>query len=382
MDSITNSTLVKGFSNYSYERRNYFSALRKAAKATAKEINVFGKIFFIQSFLRYSFEIAFFIIPVYFWSVDKLSVGNFVFVQSLIFTISGLYNRVMMTFSDMFRRIGQIKDGLEMLSKPYHVVDIKSAKRLKLDTSDIEFRDMSYQYKENTALFKGFNLSIKQGEKVGLVGHSGAGKSTLVKILSRYYDVQGGEILIGSQNIAEVTQDSLREAIALIPQDPSLFNRTIMENIRYGNLKATDEEVYEAARKAFCHDFIMRLPNGYASKVGERGVMLSGGERQRIAISRAILKNAPILILDEATSALDSESEKFIQESLKTLMKGKTVIAVAHRLSTLREMDKLVVLDKGQVVEEGSHSSLVRKRGVYYNFYSMQTQGFLSQEGN
>ncbi len=210
-----------------------------------------------------------------------------------------------------------------------------------------------------------------------MVGRSGAGKSTLVKLLSRYYDVQGGKICIDGQNIAAVTQESLRQNIALIPQDPSLFNRTIMENIRYGNTRATDEEVYEAARKAYIHDYIMTLPQGYQSKVGERGVMLSGGERQRIAIARAILKNAPILILDEATSALDSESEHYIQEALRDLMKGKTVIAIAHRLSTLKEMNKIVVMDKGKIIESGSHAALLRKKGAYYNFYTMQSSGFL-----
>lgn len=236
---------------------------------------------------------------------------------------------------------------------------------------------MTYHYKNSKPLFKDFNLEINAGEKVGLVGRSGSGKSTLIKLLSRYYDIQKGAVCIDGQNIAEATQDSLRRQIALIPQDPSLFNRTIIENIRYGNLRATDEEVFAAARQAYCDNFIRELPNGYDSKVGERGVMLSGGERQRIAIARAILKNAPILILDEATSALDSESEKYIQESLKKLMRGKTVIAIAHRLSTLKEMDKLVIMDKGKIIEEGSHGDLIGQNGVYAEFYNMQTSGFL-----
>lgn len=203
------------------------------------------------------------------------------------------------------------------------------------------------------------------------------GKSSLIKLLSRYYDIQRGKITIDGQDISGVTQESLRRQIALIPQDPSLFNRSIMENIRYGRPQATDEEVFDAARRAYIHDFIMRLPEGYQSKVGERGVMLSGGERQRIAIARAILKNAPILILDEATSALDSESEKYIQESLKSLMADKTVIAIAHRLSTLKEMDRIIVMDKGKIVESGSHAALIRRKGVYWGFYAMQSSGFI-----
>ena len=205
-----------------------------------------------------------------------------------------------------------------------------------------------------------------------------SGKSTLIKLLSRHYDIQDGSICIDGQNIAQVKQDSLRQYISIIPQEPALFNRTIMENIRYGNLKATDEEVYDAAKKAYCHDFIMALPKGYDSKVGERGVMLSGGERQRIAIARAILKNAPILILDEATSALDSESEHYIQDSLRNLMQGKTVIAIAHRLSTLKEMNKLVVMDKGKIIEQGNHNELLLKQGAYYTFYRLQSSGFIN----
>ncbi|MBQ2811456.1 MAG: ATP-binding cassette domain-containing protein, partial [Alphaproteobacteria bacterium] len=204
--------------------------------------------------------------------------------------------------------------------------------------------------------------------------HSGAGKSTLIKLLSRYYDINGGKILIGGKDISDVTQESLRSKIAVIPQESTLFNRSIMENIRYGNPKATDKQVISAAKKAYIHDFIMTLPDKYESKVGERGVMLSGGERQRIAIARAILKNAPILILDEATSALDSQSELYIQKSLKQLMKNKTVIAIAHRLSTLNEMDELIVLKKGKIVERGTHKQLLEDQGEYYKFYSLQQQ--------
>ncbi|MFV0626412.1 MAG: ABC transporter ATP-binding protein [Alphaproteobacteria bacterium] len=382
VDSITNASLVKSFSNYFYEKKIFFSSVKKFAKAERIETQQFGKLYLCQGVIRAVVQVVFVFLPVYYWYKGEITVGQFVLIQSLVYSLSGVYLNFTQSFMQFFKHYGGIKDGLELLSRPYDIVDIKGAKKLSSNVGDIQFKNVLYHYKGTNPLFENFNLNIKQGEKVGLVGHSGAGKSTLVKILSRYYNIQSGEILIGSQNIAEVTQDSLREAIALIPQDPSLFNRTIMENIRYGNLKATDEEVFEAARKAFCHDFIIKLPNGYESKVGERGVMLSGGERQRIAIARAILKNAPILILDEATSALDSESEKFIQESLKTLMKGKTVIAVAHRLSTLREMDKLVIMDKGQVVEEGSHTSLLRKKGVYHKFYEMQTQGFLCQEDN
>ena len=275
---------------------------------------------------------------------------------------------------------GGIQDGLDLLNKPCDIEDAKNAVPLEVKEGKISFDKVDYHYKNSSALFNDFNLTIEPKEKIGLVGRSGSGKSTLIKLISRYYDVQGGSISIDSQDIRKVTQNSLRQNIALIPQDPSLFNRTIMENIRYGNIHASDEEVIEAAKKAYIHDYIMTLPDGYNSKVGERGVMLSGGERQRIAIARAILKNAPILILDEATSALDSESENYIQTALKELMKDKTVIAIAHRLSTLKEMNKLVVMEKGSIKEIGPHAALMRKRGAYYRFYQMQSSGFLQTE--
>jgi ATP-binding cassette subfamily B protein len=283
--------------------------------------------------------------------------------------------RSMGFFASSFAQVfGSIKDGLELLNKPCEVVDKPNAIKLKLKTNDIVFDEVSYRYKNNKTIFNKFSLSIKPNQKIGLVGHSGAGKSPLIKLLSRYYDVTYGQILIGGVNISHVTQESLRKNIALISQESTLFNRTIMENIRYGNPKATDKQVISAAKKAYIHDFIMSLPDQYNSKVGERGIMLSGGERQRMAIARAILKNAPILILDEATSALDSQSELYIQKSLKQLMKNKTVIAIAHRLSTLNEMDELIVMEKGKIVERGTHQDLLSKKDKYYKFYSIQHQ--------
>jgi ABC-type multidrug transport system fused ATPase/permease subunit len=224
------------------------------------------------------------------------------------------------------------------------------------------------------------NLTIPSHQKVGLIGASGAGKTTFISLLLRQHNVSGGAIYIDGQNIAEALQDSLREAIAIIPQEPSLFHRTIKEKIRYGKLDATDEEVEQAAKLAQAHDFIIKTPQGYETYVGERGVKLSGGQRQRIAIARAILKNAPILILDEATSSLDSESEVYIQKALKELVKNKTVIAVAHRLSTLREMDRIIVLDEGKIVQDGSHNELLKdEKGVYARLWNHQAGGFLQE---
>lgn len=379
VDSISNSTVVKSFSNYLYEKVNYFKYLKKAAIAERKEIYAYAYLFIVIGVLRVIIEVIFYVIPIYFWYKELITVGDFVLAQTLIVTISGMYTRIMQTFLDVFKSVGVLQDALKMISRPFEIVDAPNAKNLK-EVGDIVFDDVFYHYKDSEPLFKGFNLVIQQNKKIGIVGKSGSGKSTLVKILSRYYDIQGGEIRIGKYDIKKLKTASLRQNISIIPQDTSLFNRTIIENIRYGNLKATDEEVIEASKKAYCHDFISALPKGYESKVGERGVMLSGGERQRIAIARAILKNSPILILDEATSALDSESEKYIQESLKTLMEGKTVIAIAHRLSTLREMDEVVVMEKGEIIEKGSHKSLLRKKGVYHKFYEMQSSGFINLE--
>ncbi len=380
VDSITNAGLVKNFSRYKYEKKHYFKYMKTAAAADRAETRKFGQIFIWQNLFRALVQVLFYALPVWYWYVGKINIADFVLLQSLIAILSNTFSMLSMNFMQFFKIYGSIRDGLNLLSKPCDVRDAPGAAKLRISGAAIEFRNIQYRYKGARFLFEDFNLQIGGGEKVGLVGRSGSGKSSLIKLLSRYYDLQGGIITIDGQDITRVTQDSLRRQIALIPQDPSLFNRSIIENIRYGRPQAADEEVFEAARQAYIHDFIVKLPEGYQTKVGERGVMLSGGERQRVAIARAILKNAPILILDEATSALDSESERYIQESLKQLMAGKTVIAIAHRLSTLKEMDRIVVMDKGKIVESGSHPALIRRKGAYWGFYAMQSSGFIEAE--
>ena len=381
VDGVTNSQLVKSFANYFYEKRLYFKAAREAAMAQRREMNKDITVRTVSQFIFDLMTIFSYALILYFWYRHNLSVADVVLCISLVLSlVSNVRN--MSYFASNFAQVyGTIQDGLDLLTIPNEVVDKPDAKILKVKENRIDYDKITYHYKDGKPLFKNFSLHIAPNEKVGLVGHSGSGKSTLIKLLSRYYDLQKGKILISGQDIADVTQESLRKNIAVIPQENTLFNRTIMENIRYGNPKANDRQVIAAAKKAYIHDFIMSLPNGYQSKVGERGVMLSGGERQRIAIARAILKNAPILILDEATSALDSESERYIQRSLKSLMKGKTVIAIAHRLSTLNEMDRLVVMDKGKIVETGKHRELLEKKGAYYKFYEMQASGFEKQSG-
>lgn len=373
IDTVTNSDLVKSFANYFYEKSKFYQVLRTAVRTEQEErtkdalFDLQGKIVFYSVYLFSCISVF------YCWYLGRLQLADVVMTTSLLTGLMMEVNNIGYFAGEFSQDYGQVKDGLELIYAPCTVVDCEEACPLKMRGKAIVFDDIDFHYNSKENLFERFNLKIKSGEKVGLVGHSGSGKSTLIKLLVRYYDVQKGKITVGGEDISKVRQESLRAHIAVIPQDTALFNRTIMENIRYGNVRASDEEVIEAAKMAYADEFILKLPHGYHSRVGERGVMLSGGERQRIAIARAILKNAPILILDEATSALDSESEMYIQKSLKKLMRGKTVIAIAHRLSTLREMDRLVVMDNGKIVEEGSHNELLKRHGAYAHFYKMQS---------
>lgn len=373
IDTVTNSDLVKSFANYFYEKSKFYHVLRTAVRSEQDErtkdawYDLQGKIVFYTVYLLSCISVF------YCWYLGRLQLADVVMTTSLLNGLMMEVNSIGFFAGEFAQDYGQVKDGLELVFQPYQVVDAPDAHNIKMHGRAINFADITYHYAGKENLFEKFNLKVKSGEKIGLVGHSGSGKSTLIKLLVRYYDVNDGKITVGGEDIAKVRQNSLRAQIAVIPQDTALFNRTIMENIRYGNVNATDEEVIKAAKAAYADEFIKDLPNGYESKVGERGVMLSGGERQRIAIARAILKDAPVLILDEATSALDSESEQYIQKSLKKLMRGKTVIAIAHRLSTLKEMDRLVVMDKGKIIEEGAHDALLKHKGAYYQFYQIQS---------
>jgi ABC-type multidrug transport system fused ATPase/permease subunit len=279
-------------------------------------------------------------------------------------------------FDSFSQAFGEMEEGLDDIFIDHEIVDISDAKELRISNATITLQNLTFAYDEQT-IFDNLNLTIKPGERIGLVGPSGAGKSTLVSLLLRQHDLTSGAILIDDQNIAEVTQDSLRSNIALVPQEPMLFHRTIAENIKYGKPDAAYDEMVEAAECAQARVFIEALPQQYDTLVGERGVKLSGGQKQRVAIARAMLKEAPILVLDEATSALDSESEVAIQKALESLMEGKTVIAVAHRLSTLRKMDRILVIDKGEIVEDGTHDTLANAGGLYATLWAHQAGGFI-----
>jgi ATP-binding cassette subfamily B multidrug efflux pump len=289
---------------------------------------------------------------------------------------------IIRTITSLFESVGTVQNGMQMISKPYTVVDTADARPLAITHGEIRFDDISFHYGRPSGLIDHLNLTVKPGERVGIVGRSGAGKSTLVNLLLRFYDLQGGRILIDSQDIAHVTQESLRTGVGVVTQDTSLLHRSIRDNIRYGRPDATQAEIEAAADRAEATEFIEGLRDlggrsGYDAHVGERGVKLSGGQRQRVAIARLLLKDAPILILDEATSALDSEVEATIQEQLYGLMGGRTVIAIAHRLSTIAVLDRLVVMDKGKIVETGTHQELLQLDGLYASLWRRQSGGFL-----
>ena len=321
---------------------------------------------------------------IWLWYHGQVGVGAVATATAMALRVNGLSQYIMWESARLFENIGTVNDGMATLSKPHTILDKPQALPLKVTRGEIKFDHVDFSYEAGKPLLNGFNLNIKPGEKVGLIGRSGAGKSTIVNLLLRFYEPQSGTISIDGQNVDSVTQESLRAQIGLVTQDTSLLHRSVRDNIIYGRPDATEAEMISAAERAEAIGFIPNLSDakgrrGYDAHVGERGVKLSGGQRQRIAIARVMLKDAPILLLDEATSALDSEVEAAIQESLDKMMEGKTVIAIAHRLSTIAAMDRLIVLDKGRIIEEGSHTELLEKQGLYAKLWAHQSGGFLSE---
>ena len=385
-DAYTNIATVKLFSHT--QREAGF------ARAAMDEFRATG---YAQMRLVSQFEIANQVLMValilgagglslWLWMQGQVGIGAVAAVSAMALRLNGMSHWVMWEMTSLFESVGTIQDGINTLSRPRAVVDAPDARRLEVTQGEVRFEDVRFAYRSDAApVIEQLNLTIRPGEKVGLIGRSGAGKSTLVNLLLRFQDVQAGRILIDGQDVRSVTQDSLRQHIGMVTQDTSLLHRAMRDNILYGRPDASDAEMIAAAERAEAHDFILQLSDregrtGYEAQVGERGVKLSGGQRQRVAIARVMLKDAPILVLDEATSALDSEVEAAIQRSLHTLMEGKTVIAIAHRLSTIAALDRLIVLDKGQIVEQGTHQQLLARGGLYARLWQHQSGGFLGEQ--
>jgi ATP-binding cassette subfamily B protein len=380
-DGISNIATVLFFSAKKFEKKLLKKANGDFIKSEKRRLKFLFINHFVMGFVYSALSISVLFLLIDLKMKNLISIGDFVMVMGLMFflieTTWGMQNAA----DSLIGELGKLKESFSIFKENHKIFEKENVGELIIKKSQIEFKNLFFGYEINTKIFDDFNLSIKAGEKIGLVGYSGAGKSTLVSLLLKNFKIGSGDILIDGQSIYDVTSDSLRSQIALIPQDTMLFHRSIGENIGYAKENATGAEIENAAKKAHIHEFITTLPNGYETLVGERGIKLSGGQRQRIAIARAILKDAPILILDEATSSLDSHTENHIQESLNLLIddKSKTVIAVAHRLSTLKHMDRIIVLDKGKIIEDGTHKELLRTQGYYQNMWNMQAGGFLPE---
>jgi ATP-binding cassette, subfamily B, bacterial len=375
-DAITNNTNIMLFAKAKHEKGLFHAITEKFRKVQIFTWGIGELSATLQIGLMIVLEFVVMYTAVGLWQQGLLTIGDFALLQGYLVALLLNMRYLNRIIRETYEALADAEEMVEILHTPHDITDSMSAKDLEVSKGSIEFKDINFRYRKTRPVFKEFNLSIKPHEKVALVGPSGSGKTTIVQLILRFHDIQRGKILIDGQSLAEVTQESLRSQIALVPQDPILFHRTLMDNIRYGRLDATDAEVVEAAKQARCHEFITKLPEKYNTYVGERGIKLSGGERQRVAIARAILENTPILILDEATSSLDSESEALIQEALEELMREKTTIVVAHRLSTILKMDRILVMDKGEVVDQGTHDQLIKKQGLYKKLWEIQSSGF------
>jgi len=385
VDSYTNIHSVKMFARHDLETDYAKEAIDKTRETFMVEMRIFTIMDLTLTILN-----GFLIVGVVGWAVglwmqDTATVGVVAAASALTLRLNAMTGWIMWALTSFFRQLGVVSEGMETIAQPIGLVDAPNATALTLTEGRIEIQAVSHHYGRGSGGLDRLTLTVAPGEKVGLVGRSGAGKSTLVKLLLRFYDPEDGMIEIDGQDIAQVTQDSLRGHIGMVQQDSALLHRSVRDNLRYGRPDATEDEIVDAAKRAEAHDFIVDLVDpkgrsGYDAHVGERGVKLSGGQRQRVTLARVILKDAPILVLDEATSALDSEVEASIQETLYGMMQGKTVIAIAHRLSTIAQMDRILAIDGGHIVEEGSHNELLSKGGLYTQFWARQSGGFLNTE--
>ncbi|MHC8381029.1 ABC transporter ATP-binding protein [Pseudomonas sp. LB3P14] len=372
VDAVSNLANIRLFARHAFEHNYLGTFLDKEVTAAYRSLGYMEKIRWFQTSCGVVLKLGLLLLALYLWRTQRIDIAAFVMSTSLSLLIISDVGNLSRRFLEFFEATGNISNGVRTLIRPHEVIDRPHAKKLQVKRGDIEFRDVGFSYGSGPAIFEHLNIVIPAGQKVGLVGSSGSGKSTLVNLLLRLYDVQQGEVLIDGVNVREVTQHSLHQQIGLIPQEPGLFHRSIRENIHYGRLDASQEELAEAIHRAGASEFIDSMEHGYESLVGERGVKLSGGQRQRIAIARVLLKNAPILVMDEATSSLDSITERFIQDKLDEIMDGKTVVVVAHRLSTVAHLDRILVFDNGRVIEDGSHDDLLRLGGQYYRLWNRQ----------
>ncbi|MFC5694774.1 ABC transporter ATP-binding protein [Pseudomonas sp. GCM10022186] len=373
VDAVTNLTNIRLFARHSYEHGYLGDYLEREVGAAYRSFGYMEKIRWFQSVSGMLLKVGVLLLSLYLWRSGQISIATFVMSTSLSLLIINDVASLSRRFLEFFEATGNIANGVRTLIRPHEVVDQPGARRLEVSRGEVEFCSVAFGYSPDKPIFENLDLVIPAGQRVGLVGSSGSGKSTLLNLLLRLYDVDGGQVLIDGVDVREVTQHSLHQQIGLIPQEPGLFHRSIRENIHYGRLEASQDELAAAIHRAGASGFIEAMEKGYDSLVGERGVKLSGGQRQRIAIARVLLKNAPILVMDEATSSLDSITERFIQDKLDEIMVGKTVIVVAHRLSTVAHLDRIVVFDKGRVVEDGSHQELLNKRGHYFRLWSRQS---------
>jgi ATP-binding cassette, subfamily B, multidrug efflux pump len=383
-DAYTNISTVKLFSHAGREAGYAKSAMHEFLGTVNAQMRYVSGVEVVNHILNVLLIISTSGVALWLWTKGEVSVGGVAAVTAMALRLNGISHWIMWELTTLYEQIGTAQDGVNTLSMAHQITDAAEAKPLVVSAGSIQFEEVSFAYGMKMPVLQAFNLNIKPGEKVGLVGRSGAGKSTIVNLLLRFYDVEQGRILIDGQDIRQITQNSLRSQIGMVTQDTSLLHRSVRDNILYGRPNATEAEMINAAKHAEAHEFILGLTDAkgrtaYDAHVGERGVKLSGGQRQRIAIARVMLKDAPILLLDEATSALDSEVEIAIQASLYSLMQGKTVVAIAHRLSTIAAMDRLVVLDEGKIIEEGDHQSLLKSGGLYATLWAHQSGGFLGE---
>lgn len=380
-DTITNQNNIDIFSQHANEKGYFKEVTGEQARIVFRNWMVNQGLDAIQAAFIILMEFLIFYFTIHYWEQGYVTAGTFVLLQMYVLGLGDRLWDFGRIVRDFYEGYADAKEMAEIMELPYEVKDTPGAKPLHVSGGGVIFNDVTFAFNQTRNILEKINLTIKAGEKIAIVGPSGAGKTTFVRLLLRFYDLTGGKILIDGQDIRHVTLQTLRNNVSLVPQDPLLFHRTIMENIRYGKSNATDTEVMEVARLAHCDEFINALPMKYETYVGERGIKLSGGERQRVAIARAILKNAPILVLDEATSSLDSHSEALIQDALDTLMQGKTVVVVAHRLSTIRKMDRILVIKDGSIIEEGTHDEMSKRKGsLYAKLWDLQAGGFLKED--